>query len=65
MSKLYMEITQDQYALPVCVCDTVAELARKTGLTQNNIKSQISKGNAGRYRFPRFVSILLESESKT
>lgn len=57
---IYMEITQDKYSLPVRVCDSVSELARLTGLTPNNISSQISKGKQGKYQFPRFISVFVK-----
>ena len=54
---VYMEITQDEYALPVIVADYIDELVEKTGLTHNNISSQISKNKKGIYKRPRFISV--------
>lgn len=53
--KLYLEITQDELALPVKVCLSVQELAEKTGLKRNNVESRISKSNE--YKYPRFIKV--------
>lgn len=55
--RLYLEISQDEYELPIIVCDSASELARRTGLSENNVYSQISKGRKGKYQHPRFISI--------
>lgn len=57
---LYVEVTQDEYSLPVRVCGTVVELAKMTGLSANNVSSQISKGIQGKYKYPRFIKVNVE-----
>lgn len=51
--KVWMEVTKDDLELPVAVAETIEELARITGKSVNNIKSQISKakkqGSRARY----------------
>lgn len=44
---LYMEVTQDEYELPVAVAYTVAELARLRGAKESTIYSCISHEKAG------------------
>lgn len=58
---LYLEITRDKYALPLLVCSSVDELARKTGLTKTNVASQISHGKKGEYKYPRFIKVVIEN----
>ena len=55
--KLYLEITQDRLALPVSVCISLPELARRSGLTITNVASQITRGANGEYKYPRFIRV--------
>lgn len=57
--KLWLEVTQDRYELPIIVCDSSEELASYVGTTSINIRSQVAKYNAGvvktcRYRMVPF-----------
>lgn len=45
-----MEVTQDEYELPVTVAYTVAELARLRGAKESTIYSCISHEKAGRIK---------------
>ena len=58
---LYLEVTQDEYSLPVIVCDSLRELAKCTGLRANNISSQITK-NKIRSSYPRFIKVKIDDE---
>ena len=60
--KLYLEITQDDLALPVLICDSAKELRRIVGLKKNNLASQICKGNQGVFKYPRFISVEVEDD---
>lgn len=40
---VYMQVTKDEYELPVAIADTVAELAMLTGIKPNSISTSISK----------------------
>ena len=40
--KLYLLVSKDEYELPLAVCDSVYELSKKTGATENTIKSSLS-----------------------
>lgn len=39
---VYIRVTQDKYELPLCVRDSIKELAEACGTTKNNIESCIS-----------------------
>lgn len=43
MDALWMLVTNDRYELPVLICDTAQELARKSGYSINTIYSIISR----------------------
>lgn len=62
MCKLYMEVTKDQYALPVRVCDNIRELSKLTGLTINNLYCQIGRGKRGVYKYPKFIVVEVEDD---
>lgn len=47
---LYVKCTTDKYQLPEIVCDSVKELAEKTGKTAGSIATMISKGYPGYYK---------------
>ena len=57
---VYMEITQDDLALPLFVCDHLNQMAAKTGLKKINISSQITKGEKGIFKYPRFIKVKIE-----
>ena len=61
--KLYLEVTQDKLSLPLCVTVNVQELCNKTGLGYHNIYSQITKGNDGKVKYPRFISVDIDEEA--
>ena len=44
---LYMMVSNDKYELPLCVCDTAHELARKVGLSENYVYNAVWKGRHG------------------
>ena len=41
--RLYLKVTEDKYELPLIVCDSVHELAKREGKNDSNISSQISR----------------------
>ena len=55
---LYMEITKDEYELPVAVAESPTELARITGYTRNAILSAISHD----YGKKHFIKIDVEDD---
>ncbi len=61
---VYMEITQDDLALPLCVCDYLDQMAEKTGLRKVNISSQIGKAAKRKSKYPRFIKVEIEEDDK-
>lgn len=45
--KLYLQVTKDEYELPLIIADNAKELGRLTGHTANYVLSVISKGYKG------------------
>lgn len=45
---VYMRVTNDKYELPVCVRDTLQELAEAVGTTKGTISSEISHAKHGK-----------------
>ena len=60
---VWMEVTKDEYELPVCVARTAEELAMKCGTTRNNVISGACRGGKGIYK-SRFVKIELDAEEE-
>lgn len=58
---LWMEVTMDEYELPVAVASSAEELARKIGKTTNNIYSTIYKAKVRGYR-SRYVKVEVEDD---
>lgn len=46
--KLWMKVTNDEYELPLAVADTMAELARMTGIKPESLYSIISRDRHGK-----------------
>lgn len=61
---LWMEVTMDEYELPVAVAGSAEELARKNGKTRHNIYSAISHARARGYR-SRYVKVEVEDGEDT
>ena len=59
---VYMEVTEDEYELPVAVAGSSEELARIVGTTGNAIKSAISHVESGRRKKSRYVRVYVEDE---
>lgn len=57
---LWLEVTPDQYSLPVKVCDSVHELAEACGVSANTIYSTISHFKAGRHKTCKFEKVVIE-----
>lgn len=62
--KLYLEITTDKYQLPLIVCDSPTELARRTGKSQDNINGYIYHAMHGKYKYPRFISVEVDDNEE-
>ena len=59
---LWMEVTMDEYELPVAVASSAEELARKNGKTRHNIYSAIYKAKVRGYR-SKYVKVEVEEGS--
>lgn len=46
--KVYIAVTKDKYEFPVIICDTIPELAEKTGVKVNTIAKQCMAQKAGK-----------------
>lgn len=54
---IWMEVTKDEYELPVAIADTAEELSEMTGSTVAMITSTASKMKHGRIKNGRFVKV--------
>lgn len=54
---IYMEVTQDEYELPVVIADDLAELSWRSRTTKNAIKSAISHLKSGKIKKSRFIKV--------
>lgn len=61
---IWMEVSKDKYQLPVCLADSVGELAIKCGCSQNSIMSAMSHYKAGRAKSCRFVKVEIEENEE-
>ena len=61
MKYLYMELTTDEYELPLCVADSVAELARLRGVSENSVYSALSRSEKEK-RWSKYGKVPTEGE---
>ena len=58
MSKvLYLEITTDEYELPIVVAESVPELAKLSGASINAIRSALCRQRNGKLKNSRFREV--------
>lgn len=55
--KLYMGVTLDEYELPLCVAETVVELARMYRTTPSAIYTNIYNKQSGRNNGVKFIKL--------
>lgn len=60
--KLWLEVSQDRYELPLMVCESAEELAVACGTTSVNIRSQISKFKSGVVQTCRYRTVVLNEK---
>ena len=53
--RYYLEVTKDEYELPICVAESVKELAKMTGADPRVIHSTVWHWKKGDLKHPRFV----------
>lgn len=63
-SVVWMEVTQDEYRLPVVIADTSRELAKICGDTNENVRTTAYKTNKGLYKNSksRYIVVVLNEE---
>jgi hypothetical protein len=59
-----MEVTQDQYQLPIAWGYSAEELSRKCGKTKGQIQSTISHWVSGKTKVPRFIRVDIEEDEE-
>ena len=60
--KIWMEVTRDEYELPVKIADSVEELAEMCGTSTNTIRSTISHRKKGRLKTCVYRKVEIEEE---
>lgn len=60
---VWMEVTKDEFELPVHVARTAGELALLAGTTRSNVMSGECKGRKGIYK-SRFVKVQIDMEEE-
>ena len=61
---LYMVVTDDEYELPLIVCDTIRELARCTGVDENSISCGLARYEKGIHKHSKYRRVLVEDYMK-
>lgn len=54
---LWMEVTQDEYELPICVAETCKELALMVGMKPESIFKSIQRQRNGESKTKRFIRV--------
>jgi hypothetical protein len=52
-----MEVTQDEYELPICVAETCKELALMVGMKPESIFKSIQRQRNGESKTKRFIRV--------
>ena len=60
--KLWMKVTNDEYELPLAVADTMAELARMTGIKPESLYSIISRDRHGKKHTYSYREVVIDDE---
>ena len=60
---IWMEVTRDEFELPIRIADSVEELAEMCGKSVNCIRSDISHWKAGRLKTCRFRKVEIEEDN--
>lgn len=58
--KLYLEITQDEYQLPLKVAESTKELAKMCGMERKQLQNYIGKVTSGQIKKPRFIKVVVD-----
>jgi ribosomal protein L7Ae-like RNA K-turn-binding protein len=60
--KIYMEVTQDEYELPIRIADSRSQLARMCGVSKAAVSVAISHWKNGDVKRSRFVMVEVDDE---
>lgn len=58
--KIYMEITQDEYQLPLKVADSPVELAKICGITTRTVYNYLYLTKKGVIKNPRYIKVVID-----
>lgn len=58
--KLFLEVTQDEYQLPIIVASSVPELSIKTGWSVQRIWTYLNHVKNGNIKKPKFIQVNFE-----
>ena len=61
---IYMQVTSDEYELPVAVADSVKGLAKLAGVNEKTICSSISHMKSGRNKTSIYRRVEVEDEEE-
>ena len=61
---VWMEVTKDEYELPVFIADSAPELAQLSGVKENLVYSMASKYKAGVLKRSKFQRVEIPEETK-
>ena len=64
MSYVWMQITHDEFELPVAVANTAQELADIVGTTKNNVQSATAHVRRGRNKWSRFIRVQVDDDEE-
>lgn len=59
---VYMQVTPDEYELPMAVANSPRELSQITGFTVNQILSRISLNKSGKVKKRQFIKVEVSDE---
>lgn len=59
---IWMEVTQDEYELPVLIALSASELARKVGTSRSNVTSSACRHKRGKRKRTRFLKVEIDDE---
>ncbi len=60
--KVYMEVTQDEYELPLAIADSPTELARICGTSSTNVRSAVCRWKSGEHVRSRFIVVEIDED---
>lgn len=61
---VYMEVTRDEYELPVAVADSAKELAQIVGKNRGSILSQISHEKSGKVKRSIYKRVKIDGDEE-